>query len=63
MHFLRWIHARRYFIFPCVAVSLLLGRLALAQVTFQLEVNYVDIDAVVTDERGNPVTDLTKDDF
>lgn len=32
-------------------------------VTFQLEVNYVDIDAVVTDDRGNFVADLTKDDF
>jgi len=31
--------------------------------TFQVEVNFVDIDAVVTDERGNPVRDLTKDDF
>lgn len=31
--------------------------------TFQVEVDFVDIDAVVTDERGNFVTDLTKDDF
>ena len=31
--------------------------------TFQVEVNFVDIDAVVTDERGNFVGDLTKDDF
>src|SRR3990170_6345538 len=31
--------------------------------TFQVEVNYVDIDAVVTDERGNFVAGLTKDDF
>ena len=31
--------------------------------TFQVEVNYVDIDAVVTDERGNFVADLTKGDF
>jgi len=31
--------------------------------TFQVEVNFVDIDAVVTDARGNPVSDLTKDDF
>jgi VWFA-related protein len=31
--------------------------------TFQVEVNYVDIDAVVTDERGNFVSDLTRDDF
>lgn len=33
------------------------------QVTFQVEVNYVDIDAVVTDERGNFITDLSKEDF
>jgi len=31
--------------------------------TFQVEVNFVDIDAVVTDSRGNFVGDLTKDDF
>ena len=31
--------------------------------TFQVEVNFVDIDAVVTDGRGNFVGDLTKDDF
>ena len=31
--------------------------------TFQVEVNFVDIDAVVTDERGNFISDLTKDDF
>jgi len=32
-------------------------------VTFQVEVNYVDVDVVVTDERGNFVSDLTKDSF
>jgi VWFA-related protein len=32
-------------------------------VTFSLEVNYVDVDVVVTDENGNFVPDLTKDDF
>src|SRR6187455_1379362 len=32
-------------------------------VTFQVEVNYVDIDAVVTDERGNFVPGLSKEDF
>src|SRR5262245_29620067 len=31
--------------------------------TFHVEVNFVDIDAVVTDERGNPACALTKDDF
>jgi VWFA-related protein len=32
-------------------------------VTFQVEVNYVDVDAIVTDESGNFVTGLTRDDF
>ena len=32
-------------------------------VTFRVEVNYVEVDAVVTDAQGNAVTDLTKNDF
>jgi VWFA-related protein len=32
-------------------------------ITFKVEVNYVEIDAVVTDAQGNFVRDLTKDDF
>lgn len=32
-------------------------------ITFKVEVNYVEIDAVVTDAQGNFVPDLTKDDF
>ena len=32
-------------------------------VTFKVEVNYVEIDANVTDERGNFVRTLSKDDF
>ena len=32
-------------------------------VTFQVEVNYVDVDVVVTDEKGNFINGLTKDDF
>ena len=32
-------------------------------VTFKVEVNYVEIDAVVTDQQGNLVRTLTKDDF
>jgi VWFA-related protein len=32
-------------------------------VTFQVEVNYVDVDVVVTDEQGTFVTGLTRDDF
>jgi VWFA-related protein len=32
-------------------------------VTFQVEVNYVDVDVVVTDDQGRFVTGLTRDDF
>jgi VWFA-related protein len=32
-------------------------------VTFQAEVTYVDVDVVVTDEKGNFITGLTRDDF
>ena len=32
-------------------------------VTFQVEVNYVDVDVVVTDDQGKFVTGLTRDDF
>ncbi len=32
-------------------------------VTFQVEVNYVDVDVVVTDEKGNFISGLTRDDF
>ncbi len=31
--------------------------------TFKVEVNYVEVDAVVTDEQGNFVRNLAKDDF
>jgi VWFA-related protein len=34
-----------------------------APMTFKVEVNYVEIDAVVTDAQGNFVRTLTKDDF
>jgi VWFA-related protein len=34
-----------------------------APLTFKVEVNYVEIDAVVTDDQGNFVRNLTKDDF
>jgi VWFA-related protein len=33
------------------------------EVTFRVEVNYVEVDAIVTDQDGNFVTDLTRDDF
>jgi VWFA-related protein len=32
-------------------------------VTFKVEINYVEIDAVVTDQRGNFIRTLTKEDF
>ncbi len=32
-------------------------------VTFQVEVDYVDVDVVVTDQQGNFVRGLTRDDF
>jgi VWFA-related protein len=32
-------------------------------ITFRVEINYVEIDAVVTDAQGNFVRNLTKDDF
>ena len=32
-------------------------------VTFRAEIEYVEVDAVVTDERGNLIKGLTKDDF
>lgn len=32
-------------------------------ITFQVEVNYVDVDTVVTDEQGNFVSGLTREDF
>jgi len=32
-------------------------------ITFQVEVNYVDVDAVVTDEQGNFISDLKREDF
>lgn len=32
-------------------------------VTFRVEVNYVEVDAFVTDAQGTPVTDLTASDF
>jgi VWFA-related protein len=37
--------------------------LAAQEVTFRLEVNYVEVDAVVTDAAGRVVTDLTQADF
>ena len=33
------------------------------QPTFRTGVNIVRVDVIVTDDNGNPVTDLTKDEF
>ena len=33
------------------------------RMTFKVEVNYIEIDATVTDAQGNPVTNLTREDF
>jgi VWFA-related protein len=33
------------------------------QVSFRVEVNYVEVDAFVTDAEGKPITTLSKDDF
>src|SRR2546430_2224140 len=35
----------------------------LPPVTFKVEVNYVEVDAVITDQQGNFVRNLTKNDF
>src|SRR5262245_13987530 len=32
-------------------------------VTFQAEVNYVDVDTIVTDQQGNFISDLKREDF
>jgi VWFA-related protein len=39
------------------------GQAPTPDVTFQIEVNYVDVDVVVTDEQDRFVTGLTRDDF
>lgn len=33
------------------------------QPTFRTGINFVSVDAIITDRRGNPVDDLTQDDF
>jgi len=39
------------------------GRLDEQTATFRVQVDAIHVDAIVTDARGNPVTDLTADDF
>lgn len=43
--------------------SLSAAALSAQEVTFRLEVNYVEVDAVVTDAQGRVVTDLRQADF
>ena len=45
------------------AGSLVAQQAPASPLTFRVEVNYVEVDAVVTDARGNLVSDLTADDF
>src|SRR5690606_19436613 len=33
------------------------------QPTFRTGINFVSVDAIITDRQGNPVDDLTQDDF
>ena len=65
---------RRYASYSLGALALSLPALAMAQApaappqeppTFResVEVRVMDLDVSVTDSRGNPVTDLKKDDF
>jgi VWFA-related protein len=59
----------RYSALPLLVAVVLQSPVLLGQapqppgVTFQVEVNYVDVDVVVTDEQGQFVTGLTRDDF
>ena len=47
-----------------IVIIALCGTAAFAQTpTFRLQVEYVEVDARVTDSKGNFVRDLTKEDF
>jgi VWFA-related protein len=46
-------------LFPCI----LIGKEKEGTPTFRIPVNVVTIHAKVSDKKGNPVTDLTRDDF
>ena len=50
-------------LFVCVCCAHILVAQAPQQPTFRVQVEAIEIDASVTDVRGNVVTDLTKDDF
>ena len=47
----------------CACAAHILLAQAPQQPTFRVQVEAIEIDASVTDARGNVVTDLTKDDF
>jgi VWFA-related protein len=51
------------FTLPVVLLAALAQAPAQPPVTFRVEVNYVEVDASVTDAQGNFVRNLTKDDF
>ena len=50
-------------LFVCLCCAHLLVAQAPQQPTFRVQVEAIEIDASVTDARGNVVTDLTKDEF
>jgi VWFA-related protein len=50
-------------LFVCVCSAYILVAQTPQQPTFRVQVEAIEIDASVTDVRGNVVTDLTKDDF
>lgn len=56
-------------LFPALLCALAAASAVKAQhqeqppITFRVEVNYVEIDATVVDGEGNPVRDLTREDF
>jgi VWFA-related protein len=64
----RWTSVARFatasaaFLISAGMLPLLVGAQAPAD-SFQVEINYVDVDTIVTDARGDFVPGLTKDDF
>src|SRR5262245_18858402 len=47
----------------CLIASLLVHAQSPSQLTFRIEANYIEVDAVVTDAQGKFVRDLTAQDF
>ena len=50
-------------LFVCGCCAHILSAQAPQQPTFRVQVDAIEIDASVTDARGNVVTDLTREDF